>query len=139
MPDARLKQEHAERAADVLVNSLRHTLDDPSLHERRIDISIERAEDRPYQREKGAERALQFDVAEDLRVEGRLYVRNYGGNVYHVQARVADGEEMRWQLCIPELEATHDALKKHTGNFSKSLLLELERVYGERSMQMRGA
>ena len=139
MPDARFKKEQAERAADVLVGSLRHTLDAPSLHERRIDISIERVEDRPYQEGKGAERALQLDVAEDLRVEGHLRVQNHGGNVYHVQARMADGEWMRWQLCIPDLEATHDALKKHTGNFSKSLLLELKRVYGERSMQMRDA
>ena len=137
MSNASLKEEYAERAADVLVESLRHTLEDASLRERKINIDIDRVEERPYKEERGAGRALEFDVAHDLHVGGHLSVRNFGGNVYYVRAQIAEGEGLRWQMCIPELEAEHDVIKKHTDDFSRRLLLELERLYGEHSMQTR--
>ena len=137
MFNPRVKEEHAERAADVLVGSLKRTLDDPTLHKRRIDICVERAEERPYQEGRGAERVLHLDVAKDLRLKGRLCVQNHGGNVYRVHARMGDGERLQWQMCIPELKAPHDALEKHTGDFSQGVLLELKRIYGERAMQRR--
>ena len=139
MSNASVKQEHAERAADVLVESLRHTLEDASLRERKINIDIDQVEEKPYEEERGAGRALKFDVADDLHVGGHLSVRNYGGNVYYVRAQIAEGEGLRWQMCIPELKAEYDMVKKHTGDFSRRLLLELERLYGEHSMQTREA
>ena len=137
MPDARSKQEHAERAADVLVENLRTTLDAPELHKRRIDIVLDSARNQSYVEEEGAERALHFVVADDLGLDGRLWVRNFGGNVYLVRVKLEGGEGLRWQLSLPELEAPQDTLRKHTGDFSRRVLLELERIYGERAMQSR--
>lgn len=137
MTDSATRQRHAERAADALVNSLKHALDDPSLHARQIDIALAGAEQQPYHGGKGARRVLRFDVADEACLKGRLHVKNHGGNVYRVSARLAEGEEMQWETCIPELNAPHDTLQKHTGDVARDVLFEIERLYGERAMQAR--
>lgn len=135
MPGTQSKREHAERAADVLVDSLRRTIAAAAIQGRSIAIDAAAVGQEADRVE--AERALRFDVAGDLVIDGHLRVQNYGGNVYHISTQVADGEEQRWQTCIPELQAAPDTLQKHTGDVSWHVLSEVERAYGEDVIRRR--
>ena len=135
-------QENVEQVRRMLLRCVEHYFRETAPQDERVQVSLEPTGEEPYQKERasraerGVHTSLRFHLPDGTKREGTFAISNFGGNVYDVRVRVADGEEQAFQLTVPELDTwSPEKMQASADEMCRHVLAELERTRGKQHLE----